>query len=161
MRDVKIKFLNGDAKMPYKKFETSFCYDVYATTDALPAYDDDGNVIDGVVRYGTGLSFEILRKEGEDLDLSDILIDLDFRARSGVYKTGLSLCNCTGTVDEEYRGEVMVNFYDIIPSLPKYKKGDRIAQFKIGKSERINFILSDDLSETDRGEGGFGHTGLA
>lgn len=159
MIDVKIKFLNEDAKMPYKKYGTSFCYDLYAATDALPAYDDNGNVINGVVRYGTGLAFEIDR-DSVEVDSEDVLLCFDGRPRSSVYKTGLSLCNCIGTVDEEYRGEVFVYFYNIIPELPNYKKGDRIVQINLSSTESLNFIPCDELSDTDRGDGGFGHTGL-
>ena len=159
MIDVKIKFLNEDAKVPYKKYGTSFSYDLYASTDALPVYDDNGNVINGVVKYGTGLAFEIDR-DSVEVDNEDVLLCLDARPRSSIYKTGLSLCNCIGTVDEEYRGEVFAYFYDIVPELPKYKKGDRIVQISISSTERLNFIPCEELSETDRGDGGFGHTGL-
>lgn len=159
MIDVKIKFLNEDAKMPYKKNRTSFCYDLYASTDALPVYDDEGNVIKGVVRYGTGLAFEIDR-DSVEVDSDDVLLCLDARPRWSVYKTGLSLCNCLAAVDEEYRGEVFVYFYDVVPELPKYRKGDRIVQINLSSTESLDFIPCDELSETDRGDGGFGHSGL-
>lgn len=159
MIDVKIKFLNEDAKMPYKKHETDFCYDLYATTDAMPVYDEDGNLIERVIKYGTGISLEIDRENDEGL-IEDALLCFDARPRSSIYKTGLSLCNSVGTIDEDYRGEVYLYFYNIIPELPNYKKGERIAQLTLNGSEKINFLTSDKLSETERNEGGFGHTGL-
>lgn len=81
------------------------------------------------------------------------------RPRSSVWKTGMVLSNCVGTVDEQYRGEVAVIFYHVLPDMPKYNVGDRVAQICLGKTENIEFEEVDELSETVRGTGGFGSTG--
>jgi dUTP pyrophosphatase len=170
---IKYKKLTPDAKEPYKKHDDDFCYDLYATTDAMPVYDDDGNLIPNVWKYGTGIAFEIVRdteyvelvdkdynvKRYFNLKDSPLRLSIDGRPRSSVYKTGLSLCNTTITADEGYRGEIFVLFYDIIPSLPKYKKGDRIIQVKVGITLPVEWEESKKLSEAKRGAKGFGSTG--
>lgn len=174
---IKFKKLLPDAKTPYKKNNGDFCYDLYAATDAMPVKDDNGNIIPNLYRYDTGISIEMIRgaetievvyknPDGEDVcrqfnfEDSPVLIDLDARPRSSIFKTGLSLCNATGTVDEPYRGSISAFFYHVIPSLPIYKKGDRIIQVKIGFTLPIEWEeTTDELSQTDRGAGGFGSTG--
>jgi hypothetical protein len=175
---VRFKKELPDAKMPYKKHDSDFCYDMYAATDAMPVYDDDGNLMPNVWKYDTGISIEIvhekigiekeIRVNGKErkikgtFDLNDIsaIPDLDARARSSIYKTGLVLCNAVGTVDEPYRGHIMVYFYHVVPSLPKYKKGDRIIQVKLGFTLPIEWIeTEEEWSETSRGDNGFGSTG--
>jgi dUTP pyrophosphatase len=69
------------------------------------------------------------------------------------------LSNCTGTIDEEYTGEVTLVFYHVNPSLPKYEVGDRIGQIKIGVTLPIEFIPVSELNNTERGEGKEGSTG--
>lgn len=153
---VKIKRLHPDAKLPVKKYASDFCYDLYACSDAEPVTDDDGNVIPDVYRYHTGLAFEVVRTY-KDWDKYQFSIDV--RPRSSIYKTGLVLSNCTGTVDEAYRGEVQAVFYHVNKALPIYRKGDRICQIKLGYSETLDFEETDDLTPTDRGTGGYGSTG--
>lgn len=155
---IKIKKLHPDAKMPVKKHKDDFCYDIYACSDAEEVKDDNGNVIPHVYRYHTGLAFEICEEEFKEINKADVL-SIDIRPRSSIYKTGLVLSNCTGTVDSSYRGEVQMVFYHVIPSLPKYIKGDRIGQIKIGISTSMEFEWTDVLSDTDRGTGGYGSTG--
>lgn len=172
---IRYKKLNPDAKTPYKKNDGDFCYDLYASTDAMLVYDDDGNLLPNVVKYGTGIAFEIVRDSepiytdylGEkyccektiDFTNSPLKLSIDARPRSSIFKTGLSLCNCCGTVDEPYTGEVCAYFYDIVPELPKYKKGDRIVQVKVGVTFPVEWEEVNEIRETERGSGGFGSTG--
>lgn len=156
---IKIKKLHPDAKMPVKKHKDDFCYDIYACSDAEEVKDDNGNVIPHVYRYHTGLAFEIDGEEHREALDNGGSLSIDIRPRSSIYKTGLVLSNCTGTVDSSYRGEVQAVFYHVIPSLPKYIKGDRIGQIKIGISTNIEFEWTDTLSDTERGTGGYGSTG--
>lgn len=79
--------------------------------------------------------------------------------RSSIYKTGLVLANSSGTIDCGYRGELMAKFYSIIPTGNEYKVGDRCAQLILEKIPEMEFEEVDELSETDRGTGGFGSTG--
>jgi len=137
---IKFKKLHPDAQMPVKAHETDACYDCFAVS-----MKDHGN---GVIEYDMGFAIEM--PEGGRVD---------FRSRSSIYKTGLILCNGTGTVDFPYRGSCRAFFYNIIKELPNYKPGDRICQMKFEFCQDIGFVEVDELSDTDRGEGGFGSSG--
>lgn len=81
--------------------------------------------------------------------------------RSGLaLKQGITVLNTPGTIDAGYRGEVGVILYNASPIDFTAKVGDRIAQLVIQKVETANFKVVDALTETDRGEGGFGSTGV-
>lgn len=82
------------------------------------------------------------------------------RPRSGLaLKQGISVLNTPGTVDADYRGEVGVILMNHSKQDLIVKRGDRIAQMIINKIERIDFEEVPELPATDRGAGGFGHTG--
>lgn len=87
--------------------------------------------------------------------------EAQIRPRSGLAaKHGISLVNTPGTIDPDYRGEIkviLVNLSDVPFTL---EPGERIAQMVIARFEHISWNEVDTLSETDRGEGGFGHTGV-
>ena len=156
---VLIKKLREDAKMPLKKNEGDFCYDLYAATDAQQAVDDDGNIIPDTYWYGTGLAFQLVRDSEMFDDKLPMLLSIDGRPRSSIYKTGLSVCNCVPTVDEPYTGEVRIYFYHLNKACPIYKKGERIIQIKLGFTLPFEFEWSEELNKTIRGDGGFGSTG--
>jgi dUTP pyrophosphatase len=83
------------------------------------------------------------------------------RPRSGLaLKQGVSILNTPGTVDADYRGEVGVILMNHSKENLVIKRGDRIAQMIINKIERVAIEEVADLPETDRGAGGFGHTGV-
>ncbi len=83
------------------------------------------------------------------------------RPRSGLaIKKGITVLNTPGTIDADYRGEVMVILVNLSAEDYKVQNGDRIAQMIISKHEQADWIEVDDLNETSRGSGGFGHTGL-
>lgn len=82
------------------------------------------------------------------------------RPRSGLaLKHGISMVNTPGTIDSDYRGEIGIILINHGDKPFEYKKGDRIAQLVIAKHSRAEFILTENLSQTQRGTGGFGHTG--
>lgn len=82
------------------------------------------------------------------------------RPRSGLaYKHGITVLNSPGTIDADYRGEVGVILINHGDEAFEIKDGERIAQMVIAKYEQIIFKTVSELSETDRGKGGFGHTG--
>ena len=72
-------------------------------------------------------------------------------------KHGLVLANSMGVIDSDYRGEIKCAFKNLTDSPVTIQKGERIAQLIILKFERLQYV-NGDLTETDRGEGGFGHT---
>lgn len=82
------------------------------------------------------------------------------RPRSGLaLKHGLTVLNSPGTIDADYRGDVGVVLINHGKEPFKICTGDRIAQLVVTKHERVDFVEVDVLTETDRGVGGFGHTG--
>lgn len=146
---VNYKNINGEGVIPFKNHESDFCYDLTATSVE--------EIFPNVYKYGVSLGFQIERSE-EDSD-EEVLLSLDIRPRSSIYKTGMSLANATGTIDELYTGEVFLIFYHVMKDLPKYEKGDRIGQMKLGFSVPIIFNEVGEFSETARGNEGFGSTG--
>ena len=142
---VKIKKLNSDAVIPTYAKPGDAGMDLTATSIH---YDEYHNVV-----YGTGLAFEI--PEG--------YVGLIF-PRSSNRKTDMYLTNSVGVIDSGYRGEVMVSFkhrdHEVnAKSLPEYHRGDRVAQIIIMPYPNIEFVEVDELSETERGDGGHGSTG--
>lgn len=78
--------------------------------------------------------------------------------RSSIYKTGQTLTNCVGVIDSGYRGEIMMKF-SLSSNGNEYQIGDRIGQLIIIPYPRIDFLEVDELTESDRGIGGYGSTG--
>ncbi|MFP5081217.1 dUTP diphosphatase [Pedobacter sp. JCM 36344] len=86
--------------------------------------------------------------------------EAQIRPRSGLaYKHGISIVNSPGTIDADYRGEIKVLLVNLSDADFVIKDGDRIAQMVIAKHETIAWEAVESLSDTARGEGGYGHTG--
>ena len=86
--------------------------------------------------------------------------EAQIRPRSGMaIKRGITLSNCVGTVDEDYRGEVCVGLVNLSREDYTIQAGDRIAQMVVAPVTKAIIIEADELAETVRGEGGFGSTG--
>ena len=86
--------------------------------------------------------------------------EAQIRPRSGLsIKHGISLINCVGTVDEDYRGEVCVGLVNVSNEAYTIQPDERIAQMVIAKYEQAQIEVVTELSDTTRGEGGFGSTG--
>lgn len=82
------------------------------------------------------------------------------RPRSGLaIKQGITCLNTPGTIDADYRGEIKVILINLSSENVVIQHGDRIAQLVLQKVERIEWIQTDNINATQRGEGGFGHTG--
>ena len=87
--------------------------------------------------------------------------EAQIRPRSGLaLKHGVTVLNTPGTVDADYRGEIMVLLVNFSNEPFIVKDGERIAQMIVAKHEQVNFELTETLDETERGAGGYGHTGL-
>ena len=83
------------------------------------------------------------------------------RARSGLaIKKGIGLVNSIGTIDSDYRGEIKVPLINFGTEDFTINDGDRIAQLVIAAYEKVDITVACELSDTERGDGGFGHTGV-
>lgn len=142
--EIKFKKLHENAVMPSKAHPTDAGFDLVATSKSVDGY---GNIV-----YGTGLAVEI--PEG--------YVGLLF-PRSSICKISLALTNSVGVIDSCFRGEITFKFKPTLSSFTKantsYEVGDRLGQMIILPYPTVTFIESDTLSETDRGEGGYGSTG--
>ena len=141
MIEVKFKKLCAEAVEPTKAHPTDAGADLTATSKK---WDDEKQCW----IYGTGIATEI----------PDGYVGLIF-PRSSIRKYGLALSNSVGVIDSGYRGEIMCSFK---PSgtCPTYNIGDKIAQFIIMPYPEVSYTEVEELSETDRGEGGHGSTGI-
>lgn len=82
------------------------------------------------------------------------------RPRSGLaLKHGITVLNSPGTIDADYRGEIKILLVNLSDKAFEIKNTERIAQMIVAKHERVEWELAEDLTQTQRGEGGFGHTG--
>lgn len=91
----------------------------------------------------------------------DPSIECQVRPRSGLaIKKGLTVLNSPGTIDADYRGEVGVILVNLSNETAIIEDGDRIAQIVFAKVEKVNLVVSETLSSSQRGGGGFGSTGL-
>lgn len=136
---LKIKKLTENAEIPKYAYSGDACIDLTATSKI----HERGNRI----IYGTGLSLEIPKNH----------VGLLF-PRSSVHKTGMILANCVGVIDSNYRGEVKV-IYNTTLSNQFYDIGDRVAQLMILPVPNIEILEVSELSDSDRGEKGFGSSG--
>jgi dUTP pyrophosphatase len=141
---VKIKKLSSEALIP------SYAKDGDAGMDVIATKVINEDL--GSITYGTDIAMEIPKG----------FVGLIF-PRSSIRKTNLQLSNSVGVVDSGYRGEIQATFNKIqgIDNIERdsYKVGDRICQIMIIPYPPIEFKEVDELTNTERGEGGFGSTG--
>jgi len=149
--DIEIKKLHDDATIP-----------VYATAESagcdLHAYLPDGDIVipvGGRKLVKTGISLGLCRDTH-----SDGLAQAEVRPRSGLaLKHGITVLNAPGTIDADYRGDVGVILYNAGDEDFTVSHGDRIAQLVFTLCRQASFRTVDELSETARGEAGFGSSG--
>ena len=142
MAQLKIKKINPEAIIPKYSHEGDAGMDLFSC--------EDYNLKPGE-RKLFAIGFQVEVPEGYEMQV---------RPRSGMaLKHGITVLNTPGTIDAGYRGEVGVILFNSSPEEYPIKKGDRIAQAVINKFESADIVESEDLSETSRGEGGFGSTG--
>lgn len=138
--NIKIKKLTESAKLPTKAHPTDAGYDLYADSQSV---DKNYNMV-----YGTGIAVEIPKG----------YVGLVF-PRSSIANTDIMLSNSVGVIDSGYRGEVMAKFKRVTGEFNTYKVGDRIAQLIIIPYPEVVFEEVEELSSSDRGEGGYGSSG--
>lgn len=137
---IRIKRLHQNAVIPTYAKHGDAGMDLTATSKS---YDENNNVV-----YGTGLAVEI--PEG--------YVGLVF-PRSSICKKDLFLTNSVGVIDSGYRGEIMAKFKHTDNLPVEYRVGERIAQLIIIPHPHIEFELANELSESERGSGGYGSSG--
>lgn len=144
--ELKIKVLPGNEDIP------------------LPEYATDGSA--GLDLRAAVSEPIILNPKDRALVSTGIIIGLpkgfeaQVRPRSGLaVKHGIMLVNSPGTIDSDYRGEIKVIMFNSGDEPFEIKRGDRIAQLIISKYERVALKKVDEIEDTSRGDGGFGHTG--
>ena len=142
--DIPVKRTNEKAIIPKIATEGSVAADLYAC-------------IDEAVTVKPGMTVSIPTGIAIALPLG---FGAFIFARSGLgIKHGIIPSNCVGVIDSDYRGEIMVGLYNHSDKEYTVNPNDRIAQMAIMPVAAANFFEADELSETERGKGGFGSTG--
>lgn len=143
MINMKIKLNHPQAKMPTYATDGSACFDLYCA-EVLEMHSD-------TVTINTGLIAEIPHGYA-----------MMVYSRSGHgFKSDTRLSNSVGVIDSDYRGEVMVKLRkdSLMAKPPELTVGSRIAQAMLIPVEQVSFELSDEISDSERGSGGFGSSG--
>ncbi len=137
---------------------------VNTSSNALPAYATEGaSGMDIRANINEAVFLQPMERQ---MIPTGLFIELpngyeaQVRPRSGMaIKQGITCLNSPGTIDADYRGELKVILINLSNEVQVINNGDRIAQMIIAKTERAELILVEELAGSDRGEGGFGHTG--
>jgi len=139
---IKLKKLSKNAVTPTYGTDESAAVDLYSV--------DDITWYPGDVKYvGSGLAFEI--PDGYYADI---------RPRSGLScKQQMIILNSPGTIDSDYRGEIITYMKNVGNAIVTVRRGDRYAQMLVQKKIDLEFEEVDELDDTERGDGAFGHTG--
>ena len=135
--------------------QSNFDLPVYATKDSsgadLKAAIDSPIILKPLERRIIFTGLKMALPEGYEAQV---------RPRSGLAaKYGITVLNSPGTIDADYRGEIGVILVNLSNTSFKIQPGERIAQLVVSKFEQIDWLPMDELSNTKRGEGGFGSTG--
>lgn len=142
---INAKTVREGAKLPYCATEGSAGYDLFACLDKDIAIEPEK-----IKMIPIGIALEI------PAGYAGFIFP---RSSLGV-KYGITLPNCVGVIDSDYRGEFFVPLINLGEQEFVVKNGDRIAQLVIMRVENAIFEKTEELSDTDRGEGGFGSTGI-
>lgn len=142
MTAVRVRLLREGARLPTRATAHSSGFDLYACLGDGPV-----EVGQSPVTIPTGLAFEVPAG-----------FDAQVRPRSGLARAGV--LSTLGTLDADYRGELMVTLYALAPAVRHLvRHGDRVAQLVITRLAHVRLELASELSETARGSGGHGSTG--
>lgn len=142
---VRVQKLDPAASLPKFATDGAACFDLQ-TIEA-----GEVGPCGGTFAFRTGLAFEVPAGH----------VMLVFSRSGHGFKNSISLVNCVGVIDSDYRGEVMVKLRNDSPLRFGFEPGDRIAQAMIMPLPAFELELVDELSTTQRGTGGFGSTGSA
>jgi dUTP pyrophosphatase len=134
------------------------------SSNELPAYATEGSAgMDLRANLDQAITLQSLERmlipTGLFIELPDGY-EAQIRPRSGLaIKQGITCLNSPGTIDSDYRGELKVILINLSNEPQLLSHGDRIAQMVISSVDKANLILVQEINSTQRGEGGFGHTG--
>ena len=150
MRNLEVKILENGFGLPLPKYETEGA----AGLDLFAATKEDTKIIippRKAEMIPTGIAISV--PPGYEAQI---------RPRSGLAaKNGITVLNSPGTIDSDYRGEILVMLINHSNKDFEILRGMRIAQMVISKIEQFNLISVDELDTTDRGKDGFGSTGIS
>ena len=150
MRNLEVKILDNGFGLPLPKYETEGA----AGLDLFAATKEDTKIIippRKAEMIPTGIAISV--PSGYEAQI---------RPRSGLAaKNGITVLNSPGTIDSDYRGEILVMLINHSNKDFEILRGMRIAQMVISKIEQFNLISVDELDTTDRGNDGFGSTGIS
>ena len=181
---MKIQVLKNDTyqsvdNLPKKGTDRATGFDVIVTSDPEiigEIYENGVYKRVDYIQYKTNLKLAVQKERVfSNFGYTDLDYDILAFPRSSISKYNLTLANCIGLIDADYRGEVLLRFkYQWQPEDYKirtdnllegrvnftklYNKGDKVCQLKVTKLENVEFVLVDELDSTTRGEGGFGST---
>ncbi len=143
MLKVKIQKINELARLPKRMTEHAAGYDLYSCNK------EDIVIKSGeVVLIPTGIAISL-----------PVGFEAQVRPRSGLaIKHQIGVLNSPGTIDADYRGEIKIILFNFGKTDFIITNHTRIAQMVVSRHESINFVITEQLDETDRGSGGFGHT---
>jgi dUTP pyrophosphatase len=140
---IKFKKLREDAVTPRQGREGDACWDLVTTgmTQKVP---------ERYIEYGTGIAIQVPEDH----------VGLLF-PRSSVSNYDMSLANCVGIIDPNYRGEIRLRFRTTNTGMPSiYRAGEKVGQIMIIPRPHIDWEEEKELDDTNRGEGGFGSSGV-
>lgn len=153
---VKVNKLHEKAKLPIYATDGSGCFDLFADDDGVyECFLKDKPINVNVASF----SYSVLFKTGLAFEIPQDHVMLVFSRSGHGFNGSARLANCTGIIDSDYRGELLIKIHFDKFSFQIAKAGDRIAQAMIIPRPKIQFVNVGELSETARGAGGFGSTG--
>ena len=145
MIDVKIKYLSDKATEPRYATDGSLGMDLSAALSEPVVIKPSERVA-----VPTGIAIQIPDGWGAFVF-----------PRSGLsLKSGITMCNCVGVIDTDYTGELKAAVINVSDKVFTVNSGDRIAQLVFIPVEKARFVSAEELDDTDRGDGGFGSTGI-
>lgn len=143
--EVKVRRLSDRARLPEYATDGSGCFDLFADEHWVELSQDQPLVLN------TGLEFEIPKGH----------VMLVFSRSGHGFKHDIRLSNCVGVIDSDYRGELLIKLNRDTRGCVALAAGLAVAQGIIIQYQQVKFIESTELSETERGQGGFGSTDKA
>lgn len=154
--NVKIKRLSETAQLPTKNFDSDAAFDLYA--DIQDTFKPFGSTEDVKgIKIMPGQTVKV--SSGVAMEIPEWYWGAVY-ARSGLAtKQGLRPANCVGVIDSHYRGAIIVAIHNDSNEVQIVRHGDRIAQFMLAPVIETSFEEVNELSDSDRGEGGFGSSG--